>query len=151
MAGSPPSSTLETENPAIPQQPILPKVVPHVLGTFRSDVSGPCADRAPRPRCRYQDIRKLEVQACATQDEETLSNAGEPSGRTRLGRPISYCWDSSDPALARLLGALLHVSGSIDDLQARNAPEGQQCRPRSIVKVAPDLERRYCQTCVCSR
>ena len=45
------------------------------------------------------------------------------------------------PALARLLGALLHVSGSIDDLQVRDAPEGQQCRPRSIAIVVPDLEQ----------
>jgi hypothetical protein len=39
------------------------------------------------------------------------------------------------------LGALFHVSGSIDDLQVRDAPEGQQCRPRSIAIVAPDLEQ----------
>ena len=45
------------------------------------------------------------------------------------------------PALARLLGALLHVSGSIDDLQVRDAPEGQQCSPRSIAIVVPDLEQ----------
>jgi hypothetical protein len=58
-----------------------------------------------------------------------------------LGRPISCRRDSLDPALARLLGALLHVSGAIDDLQVRDAPEGQQCRPRSLAKVAPDLEQ----------
>ena len=58
-----------------------------------------------------------------------------------LGRPVSYCRDNSDPALARLLGALLHVSGSIDDLQVRDAPEGQQCRPRSIAIISPDLEQ----------
>jgi hypothetical protein len=45
------------------------------------------------------------------------------------------------PALARLLGALLHVSGPIDDLQVRDAPEGQQCRPLSIAIVVPDLEQ----------
>jgi hypothetical protein len=39
------------------------------------------------------------------------------------------------------LGALLHVSKSIDDPQVRDAPEGQQCRPRSIAIVAPDLEQ----------
>ncbi len=38
-----------------------------------------------------------------------------------LGQPISYCRDSLDPAVARLLGALFHVSGSIDDLQVRDA------------------------------
>lgn len=42
---------------------------------------------------------------------------------------------------ARLLGALLHGSGSIDDLQVRDAPEGHQCRPRSIAIVVPDLEQ----------
>ena len=59
-----------------------------------------------------------------------------------LGRPVSYCRDGSDPALACLLSALLHMSGSIDDLQVRDAPEGQQCRPRSIAIVVPDLEQR---------
>ena len=39
------------------------------------------------------------------------------------------------------MGALLHVRGSIDDLQVRDAPEGQQRRPRSIAIVAPDLEQ----------
>jgi hypothetical protein len=39
------------------------------------------------------------------------------------------------------LGALLHVSGSIDDLQVRDAPVGQQCRPRSIAIISPDLEK----------
>jgi hypothetical protein len=58
-----------------------------------------------------------------------------------LGRPVSYCRDGSDPALACLLSALLHMSGSIDDLQVRDAPEGQQCRPRSIAIVVPDLEQ----------
>src|ERR1700756_3430307 len=41
----------------------------------------------------------------------------------------------------RLSVALLHVCGLIDDLQVRDAPEGQQCRPRSIAMVAPDLEQ----------
>ena len=54
-----------------------------------------------------------------------------------------YCRDGSDPALACLLSALLHMSGSIDDLQVWDAPEGQQCRPRSIAIVAPDLEQGY--------
>ena len=45
------------------------------------------------------------------------------------------------PAPARLLGALLQVSGSIDDLQVRNAPEGQQYGPRSVAIVVPDLEQ----------
>ena len=45
------------------------------------------------------------------------------------------------PALARLLGALLLVSGSIDDLQVRDAPEGQQSRPWFIAIVMPDLEQ----------
>ena len=49
--------------------------------------------------------------------------------------------DGSDPALARLLSALLQVSGLIDDLQVRDAPEGQQFRPRSIAIVVPDLEQ----------
>ena len=39
------------------------------------------------------------------------------------------------------LGALLHVSGSIDDLQVQDAPEGQQCRPRSVAIISPDLEQ----------
>ena len=39
------------------------------------------------------------------------------------------------------MSALLHMSGSIDDLQVRDAPEGQQCRPRSIAIVVPDLEQ----------
>jgi hypothetical protein len=47
---------------------------------------------------------------------------------------------ASDTALARVLGAFFHVSGSIDDLQIRDAPEGQQRRPRSVAIVAPDLE-----------
>src|ERR1700732_1030206 len=47
----------------------------------------------------------------------------------------------SDASLARLLGALFHVSGSIDDLQVRDAPEGQQSRPRTIAMSAPDLEQ----------
>jgi hypothetical protein len=46
-----------------------------------------------------------------------------------------------DPALGRLLGALLHVSGSIDDLQVRDAQKGQQCRPRSLTIISPDLEQ----------
>jgi hypothetical protein len=33
------------------------------------------------------------------------------------------------------------VSGSIDDLQVRDAPEGQQCRPRSFAIISPDLEK----------
>jgi hypothetical protein len=49
--------------------------------------------------------------------------------------------DLAAPALSRLLGAFLHVSGSIDDLQVRDAPEGQQCRPRPIAIGAPDLEQ----------
>jgi len=47
----------------------------------------------------------------------------------------------SDPALARLLSALLHMSGSIDDLQVRDAPEAQKRRPRTIAIVAPDLKQ----------
>jgi hypothetical protein len=58
-----------------------------------------------------------------------------------LGRPVSYCRDGSDPALACLLSALLHMSGSIDDLEVRDTPEGQQCRPRPIAIVVPDLEQ----------
>jgi hypothetical protein len=60
---------------------------------------------------------------------------------TRFGATYQLYRDGSDPALARFLGALLHVSGSIDDLQVRDAPEGQQCRPRSIAIVVPDLEQ----------
>jgi hypothetical protein len=60
-------------------------------------------------------------------------------------REASFGGSASDdlaaPALSRLLGALLHVSGSIDDLQVRDAPEGQQCRPRSFAIGAPDLEQ----------
>jgi len=33
------------------------------------------------------------------------------------------------------------VSGSIDNLQVRDAPEGQQCRPRSIAIISPNLEQ----------
>ena len=33
------------------------------------------------------------------------------------------------------------MSGSIDDLQVRDAPEGQQCRPRCIAIISPDLEQ----------
>ncbi|MGO9234442.1 MAG: hypothetical protein ACLP4V_10355 [Methylocella sp.] len=33
------------------------------------------------------------------------------------------------------------MSGSIDNLQVRDAPEGQQCRPRSIAIISPDLEQ----------
>jgi hypothetical protein len=58
-----------------------------------------------------------------------------------FGRGISYCRDNSDPAIARLLGALLHVSGSIDDLQVRDAPVAQQCRPRSFAVISPDFEQ----------
>ena len=54
---------------------------------------------------------------------------------------IDKCGHFMGPALARLLGALLHVSGSIDDLQVRDAPEGQQYGPRSVAIVVPDLEQ----------
>jgi len=48
--------------------------------------------------------------------------------------------DAKGPALARLLGALLRVSGSIDDLQVWDAPEGQECWPWPLAIIAPDLE-----------
>jgi hypothetical protein len=73
------------------------------------------------------------------------SDKGTPSRSFRpvhgLGRPIGYCRDGSEPSLTRLLGALLHVSRAIDDLQVRDAPEGQQCRPRSLAIISPDLEQ----------
>ena len=33
------------------------------------------------------------------------------------------------------------MSGSIDDLQVRDAPNGQQCRPRCIAIISSDLEQ----------
>jgi hypothetical protein len=95
-------------------------------------------------------FRKRQVTGYPEARSSRLRRAGQGDTRHRrrtfrpihgLGRPISYCRDNSDPALARLLGALLHVSGSIDDLQVRDAPEGQQCRPRSIAIISPDLEQ----------
>jgi hypothetical protein len=86
-------------------------------------------------------FRKRQVAGYPEARSSGLRRAGQGDTKHRrrtfrpihgLGQPVSYCRDNSDPALARLLGALLHVSGSIDDLQVRDAPEGQQCRPRSI-------------------
>ena len=95
-------------------------------------------------------FRKRQVTGYPEARSSGLRRAGQGDTKHRrgtfrpihgLGRPISYCRDNSDPALARLLGALLHVSGSIDDLQVRDAPEGQQCRPRCIAIISPDLEQ----------
>ena len=95
-------------------------------------------------------FRKRQVTGCSEARSSGLHRAGQGDTKHRrgtirpihgLGRPISYRRDNSDPALARLLGALLHVSGSIDDLQVRDAPVGQQCRPRSIAIISPDLEQ----------
>jgi hypothetical protein len=40
-------------------------------------------------RFRKQDIRKLEIQACAAQDKETLSTGEEPSGRYTVWGDLS--------------------------------------------------------------
>jgi hypothetical protein len=55
-----------------------------------------------------------------------------------LGRRPSDNAKTNRKGFACLLGALLHVSGWI---QVRDAPEGQQCRPRTIAMGAPDLEQ----------
>src|ERR1700730_1822436 len=60
---------------------------------------GCCASDPWRPTSRYarsrfrkrqvRDIRKLEIQACAAQDKETLSTGEEPSGRYTVWGDLS--------------------------------------------------------------